>query len=402
MSGGVDSAVALLRSGPKAIGVTLRLWLDPDGPDAERACCSPEAVLAARRDLPRARPSPRDARPPRRVPPRRRRAVRARLRARRDAQPVHRLQRRLPLRRAARLCEARRRGGARDRALRPDRRASGPPAAGPRGRPRQGPDVHARPRSTRASSSESASRSADSPRTTPAQRRPPPASTPCDAARARRPASSPATTTARSSSGTGSRRAPARSSTRTARGSASTRASGATHRASAAGSASPRPSRSTPSAPSPARTRVVVGPRRLARADERQRAAAASTPTPPRRREAPLPLARGGGDGRARRRRGFRLKLAEPAYGVAQGQTAVLYEGDAVVGSGVVTSTAAARLRCSQVLVAAFSPATSPTPARRLPAGGRPRPRLRVLPSGRNLRSASPRSSEERSASCCP
>jgi tRNA-specific 2-thiouridylase len=48
MSGGVDSAVALLRSGPDAIGVTLRLWLDPDGPDAERACCSPEAVIAAR------------------------------------------------------------------------------------------------------------------------------------------------------------------------------------------------------------------------------------------------------------------------------------------------------------------------------------------------------------------
>ena len=48
MSGGVDSAVALLRAGPKAIGVTLRLWLDPAGPDAERACCSPEAVVAAR------------------------------------------------------------------------------------------------------------------------------------------------------------------------------------------------------------------------------------------------------------------------------------------------------------------------------------------------------------------
>src|SRR5438105_5939527 len=48
MSGGVDSAVALLRSGPGAIGVTLRLWLDPEGPDAERACCSPEAVIAAR------------------------------------------------------------------------------------------------------------------------------------------------------------------------------------------------------------------------------------------------------------------------------------------------------------------------------------------------------------------
>jgi tRNA-uridine 2-sulfurtransferase len=48
MSGGVDSAVALLRSMPEAIGVTLRLWLDPEGPDAERACCSPEAVMTAR------------------------------------------------------------------------------------------------------------------------------------------------------------------------------------------------------------------------------------------------------------------------------------------------------------------------------------------------------------------
>jgi len=48
MSGGVDSAVALLRAGPNAIGVTLRLWLDPAGPDAERACCSPAAVIAAR------------------------------------------------------------------------------------------------------------------------------------------------------------------------------------------------------------------------------------------------------------------------------------------------------------------------------------------------------------------
>jgi tRNA-uridine 2-sulfurtransferase len=48
MSGGVDSAVALLRAGPAAVGVTLRLWLDPNGPSAERACCSPSAVVAAR------------------------------------------------------------------------------------------------------------------------------------------------------------------------------------------------------------------------------------------------------------------------------------------------------------------------------------------------------------------
>src|SRR5919202_2908684 len=48
MSGGVDSAVALLRAGRDAVGVTLRLWIDPAAPDSERACCSPEAVIAAR------------------------------------------------------------------------------------------------------------------------------------------------------------------------------------------------------------------------------------------------------------------------------------------------------------------------------------------------------------------
>jgi tRNA-specific 2-thiouridylase len=48
MSGGVDSAVALLRAGPRSVGVTLRLWIDPAAPDAERACCSPDAVIAAR------------------------------------------------------------------------------------------------------------------------------------------------------------------------------------------------------------------------------------------------------------------------------------------------------------------------------------------------------------------
>ena len=48
MSGGVDSAVALLRARPRALGVTLRLWLDPAGPRADRACCSPAAVIQAR------------------------------------------------------------------------------------------------------------------------------------------------------------------------------------------------------------------------------------------------------------------------------------------------------------------------------------------------------------------
>src|SRR5581483_4022239 len=38
---------------------------------------------------------------------------------------------------------------------------------------------------------------------------------------------------------------------------------------------------------------------------------------------------------------GFRLRLDEPAYGVARGQAAVLYDGDLVVGSGLVTSVGA-------------------------------------------------------------
>src|SRR5256885_17083106 len=48
MGGGVDRAVALLGGGPGAIGVTLRLWIAPAAPDSERACCSREAVMAAR------------------------------------------------------------------------------------------------------------------------------------------------------------------------------------------------------------------------------------------------------------------------------------------------------------------------------------------------------------------
>ena len=37
---------------------------------------------------------------------------------------------------------------------------------------------------------------------------------------------------------------------------------------------------------------------------------------------------------------GFRLRLEEPAYGVAPGQAAVLYDGDAVVGAGTIAPAA--------------------------------------------------------------
>jgi tRNA-specific 2-thiouridylase len=60
MSGGVDSAVALIEAeeaGLEPVGVTLRLWIDPRGPNADRACCSPAAVSAAR-DLCHARGVP--------------------------------------------------------------------------------------------------------------------------------------------------------------------------------------------------------------------------------------------------------------------------------------------------------------------------------------------------------
>ena len=37
---------------------------------------------------------------------------------------------------------------------------------------------------------------------------------------------------------------------------------------------------------------------------------------------------------------GFEVRLDQPAYGVASGQTAVLYEGDVVVGAGTITECA--------------------------------------------------------------
>ena len=47
LSGGVDSTVAALLSGSRAVGVTLELWSDPQT-DGERSCCSPQAVRSAR------------------------------------------------------------------------------------------------------------------------------------------------------------------------------------------------------------------------------------------------------------------------------------------------------------------------------------------------------------------
>jgi tRNA-specific 2-thiouridylase len=47
MSGGVDSAVAAVLCGSRAVAVTLELWSDPHN-DGSRSCCSPQAVRGAR------------------------------------------------------------------------------------------------------------------------------------------------------------------------------------------------------------------------------------------------------------------------------------------------------------------------------------------------------------------
>jgi len=77
--GGVDSAVALLESGPRAIGVHPALWIDPRAP-TRAACCSPGGDRRAL-DVSRARHPARHARSPRGVPAPRRRVLRSRYQA---------------------------------------------------------------------------------------------------------------------------------------------------------------------------------------------------------------------------------------------------------------------------------------------------------------------------------
>ena len=146
MSGGVDSAVALLKAveaGLEPVGVTLRLWIDPAAPDTERACCSPSSVRAARSAC-HALGVPHvtlDLREP--FPPGGGRGVRRRPPARPDAEPVRALQRLVPLRRPDPVRRPDRRAAAGDRPLRPGRPPRRPGAARPRRRPGQGPVLHA-------------------------------------------------------------------------------------------------------------------------------------------------------------------------------------------------------------------------------------------------------------------
>ena len=286
------------------------------------------------RDVPSARPSARDARPARGVSPRDRDAVRPRLRARRDAEPVHPLQRQLPLRRAARL------------------RASAPAATGSRPATTHGSQsiadaccLHrgaddAKDQSymlarldpkhleriwfplgeqdkdaTRAEAATRGSRGR-------AARREPGGVLP----RRRRLPRVPRAQRARAARRQGRRRARRRRS-------ATTTASGGSRRASARASAS---SAAKPLYVLDADAALERG--RSSARTSRSRAGGCEASGPAlRRRRSRRREAAGIGRPPSRpacraARRGFTLELDEPAYGVARGQAAVLYEGDAVVG----------------------------------------------------------------------
>ena len=256
MSGGVDSAVALLRAAPNALGVTLRLWLDPDGPDTERACCSPDAVIAARETchalgLPHVTLDLRQAFRGAVVAP----FVQAYARGD-TPNPCARCNGSFRFRELLAFAATGRRRQARDRPLRPDRRAPRANPARSRCGRRQGSVLHARDARSRRCSTGLRSRSASRTRRRRAPRLPQRGSPSPSAGRARRRASWPAGTTATSSSATaGSPTRRVQSSTRTGARSAGTTGSGASPRGSAAVWESPARSRSTRSAPTGRRTR---------------------------------------------------------------------------------------------------------------------------------------------------
>ena len=152
MSGGVDSAVALLKvreAGFEPVGVTLRLWIDPAAPDSERACCSPQSVRAARSACHALGVAARRPRSARRLQARGGRRVRLRVRRRAHPQPVRSLQQQLPLRCSRQLRRPGRRRPHCHRPLRPRRSPRRARAGGPRRGRQQGSVVHACPRPAR-------------------------------------------------------------------------------------------------------------------------------------------------------------------------------------------------------------------------------------------------------------
>ena len=310
---------------PKAFGVTLRLWLDPDGPGHRPRLLLPGSVSRRATLSPARRPS-RDAGPAGGVPPRGGGPVRARLRARRDPNPCTRCNGGFRFAELLAFAGAQAPSGS-HRPLRPYRRARRWAAGRPRRRPGEGPELHAR----------GARPKAARPRLLPARRadqsrgaakpRVPGLPRPANA-RARKRASSRATTTARSSGAT-ARRGKARSWTRP--GTSSADAAFGAPRPANGGHRCLRSRPSTCSAPA-ARHAVVVGPRGRSLARTSPHAAAlprggtGGAKLRYRSPAVPAPSSRritASGSSSASRRTASRA-----------GQAAVLYEADAVVGAG--------------------------------------------------------------------
>ena len=340
MSGGVDSAVALLREragGGDVVGLTLRLWIDEQAPDAERACCSPAAVLRARESchalgLPHVTLDGREAF--------RRAVVEPFVAGYARGETPNPCTTCNGSYRLAALVGAAERLGARhggDRPLRAARRARRAHARGTRRR--------RRPRISRTCSRACRRRCSSgcgcrwaTPRRPPCgPRRPPPAWPPRPRARARTSASSAA---ARSTTSSRARACSWRGQ-HPRRGRARARAPRRRRRLHAR--AAPRPRRRGADAALRAarRRRAQRARRGPAEQPRLQRGRAARGPRRGRRdaraREAARPLADGRGDASSGRPGGLRLLLDEPVYGVAAGQTAALYDdAGCVVGSGVI------------------------------------------------------------------
>ena len=232
---------------------------------------------------------------------------------------------------------ARRRGAARDRPLRAHRRARRQAAARARGRPAQGSELHARAaRPAPPAPHLVPARRPDEVRDACARRRAP-ASRSRSAPRARRRASSPATTTASFLERQGLRAHGGSDRRRGRRHARLARRVLAVHARPA-----PRPRRRGGDAALRAAHRFPHEHRRR-RAEGGARAHARLGARPPLRRGRRVtaklryrsPAVGAEVEPTAT---GFRLALDEPAYGVARGQAAVLYDGDVVVGSGLVTS----------------------------------------------------------------
>ena len=302
---------------------------------------------AGARELSRARAAARHARRARGLPARRRRAVRGGLCARRDAQPLHDLQRLLPPGGARRSCG--------------DGRSALAHVATGRLRAALASAIYGRIEASRAAPTTPADQSYMLARVLPgvparrcvcrSARRPRP---PCarrgggrghgrgDGAREPGrllPRRGRSTTSSR---GRAWRSPTAASATRPGTSSGATRAPSPTRRGSAAGSASRRPRRSTCCTAIPGGNEPRHGPLRrssLARhevllRDVRVEAGASHVHARSSARARPPPRARARRGGA---RRAALLVLEEPVYGVAAGQTAVLYdEAGCVVGSGVI------------------------------------------------------------------